>query len=272
MATKTRKADTEKLEALARLREWIKPGDTVYTILDHVSSSGMSRAIRLVVPYTREDGTIDHVHPNHAAGVVLGLRHWKRNGREQDALIMGGCGMDMGFSLVYDLSEALYGGFRCDRCHKRPTWQHLRDIGTLTIGHRGVCEVDGCRGALQGGYACLGKGKCPSNYHANHRDFIDCPGTRVHNPDGPDTGARCWRPWFGRHDDAPATWPRLPAIDVGEGQTIPGPLASCIATGDGEDATICPTCNGEGHLPNPEGPERFDLIHSDGYAIRHRWL
>jgi hypothetical protein len=35
-----------QVEALAKLRDWIKPGDTVYTMLDHVSPSGMSRAIR----------------------------------------------------------------------------------------------------------------------------------------------------------------------------------------------------------------------------------
>lgn len=39
-----RKADREREEAITKLREWIKPGDTVYTILDHVSSSGMSQA------------------------------------------------------------------------------------------------------------------------------------------------------------------------------------------------------------------------------------
>lgn len=154
MSRLTKAQQIERTDQLTRLREWIKPGDTVYTILDHVSSSGMSRAIRVVVPYTRDDGSIDHLHPNYAVGLVLGLRRWKRNGREQDALIIGGCGMDMGFQLVYLLSHALYPD-----------------------------------------YACLGKGKCPSNYHVNCR-----------------------------------------------------------------------------RVPNPDGPERFDLLHTDGYALRHRWL
>jgi hypothetical protein len=66
--------------------------------------------------------------------------------------------MDMGFHLVYELSHALYGK----------------------------------------GYGCLGKGKCPSNYHVNHR--------------------------------------------------LSGPAT------DRDDE------------------ERFDLTHTDGYALRHRWL
>lgn len=230
MAKLTKAAQAERDEALADLRKWIKPGDTVYTILDHVSASGMSRAIRVVVPYTREDGTIDHVHPNWAVGRVLGLRHYKRNGREQDALVVGGCGMDMGFHLVYELSYALYGK----------------------------------------GYSCLGKGKCPSNYHNNHRDRINCPGVGTG-----DDHQHCYAPegFFGRRDEIPEDWPRR-VIDVGDGETIEGPPLSCIATP--EDAggvyVVCPTCAGEGRIDNPEGPERFDLVHTDGYAVRHRWL
>jgi len=163
----TKQQRVERDEAISQLREWIKPGTTVYTILDHVSASGMSRAIRVTVPYVRREvldndrwrelgrdeiagerstrDTVDHIHPNWAVGKALQLRHWKRNGREQDALLIGGCGMDMGFHLVYELSSVLYGK----------------------------------------GYQCLGKGQCPSNYHVNHRgDRIHCEGTMVHNPDG----------------------------------------------------------------------------------------
>jgi hypothetical protein len=242
-----RAADREKQEAIDKLREWIKPGDTVYTILDHVSRSGMMRAIRVVIPYTREDGTIDHLHPNYSVGKALGLRQWTRNGRRQDALVIGGCGMDMGFHLVYELSHVLYGQ----------------------------------------GYACLGKGKCPSNYHVNHRDTIRCEGTRVYNPDGPDTGDRCYAPDAGGRFEVPADWPRR-QIDIGEGQTVDGgcylacveykageiPVGTkdLIMREDGSALQVCPTCRGEGRLPNPEGPERFDLVHTDGYALRHRWL
>ena len=35
----------ERDEARARLREILKPGDTVYTVLRHVSASGMSQVL-----------------------------------------------------------------------------------------------------------------------------------------------------------------------------------------------------------------------------------
>lgn len=130
MARQTKAAIAERDEAIAKLREWIKPGDTVYTILDHVSSSGMSRAIRVVLPYVagkdlqtceasergpvnHKDLSVDFIHPNYAIGKALDLRHWKRNGREQDALVIGGCGMDMGYHLVYTLARVLYPNFTC---------------------------------------------------------------------------------------------------------------------------------------------------------------
>jgi hypothetical protein len=46
----------------------------------------------------------------------------------------------------------------------------------------------------------------------------------------------------------------------------------CFATGRDEIGLPCPACKGAGRVPNPEGPERFDLVHTDGYALHHRWL
>lgn len=109
----TKAAKAERDEAIAKLREWIKPGDTVYTVLDSVSRSGMSRVIRVVL-LECEDGRAVDRHPNYAVGKALGLKHAKRNGREQDGLVMNGCGMDMGFELVYQLGRVLYpDGFGC---------------------------------------------------------------------------------------------------------------------------------------------------------------
>lgn len=214
MSKLSKAAQAEKDQAITQLREWIKPGDTVYTILDHVSSSGMSRAIRVLVP-TTTGATVDFIHPNWAVGRALGLRHWKRNRNEQDALVLGGCGMDMGFHLVYELSHALYGG----------------------------------------GYECLGKGKCPSNYHVNHHDTIQCEGTMAYNPDGPNTGERCH-------------WLRGVGWVISCDETDP----DVSSTDDRGYVKLCPTCKGEGRIANPAGPERFDLVHTDGYALRHRWL
>lgn len=224
----------EIAEARERLLEWLKPGDTVYTVLEHVSRSGMQREIRVVVPYTTDDGRVDFLHPNHAAAVLLGERQGKRDG-----LIVGGCGMDMGFHVVYGLSEALYGYLRCTACGKYPSGAYRTCAEAEGLTAAPPCEY--CGAVLQGGYPCLGKGKCPSNYHVNHRDTIQCPGTVVYNPDGPNSGEAC-------------RWVR----DRG------------YVLFDSEQP--CPVCEGKGCLPNPEGPERFDLLHTDGYALRHRWL
>jgi hypothetical protein len=103
MATKAQIAERD--EALERLREWLEPGDTVYTILRHVSRSGMSRSISVV--RDSEDGPHDFTY---LAARVLGYRVDERNG----GLKAGGCGMDMGFHVVYSLSSRLFpNGFEC---------------------------------------------------------------------------------------------------------------------------------------------------------------
>ena len=103
MATKAQQA--ERAEAVERLREWLKPGDEVYTILRHVSRSGMSRSISLVIG--SEDGPSDI---SYLAARALGDKVDERHG----GVKIGGCGMDMGFALVYNLSAALFpDGFEC---------------------------------------------------------------------------------------------------------------------------------------------------------------
>ena len=100
--------DKERAEALELLRKFLKPGDTVCTILRHVSRSGMSRTVSVVV-LTPDGGAI---HPNHAAHVLTG-RPLVRGGMH-DGLKIGGCGFDAGFDVVYGLSCALWPeGFGC---------------------------------------------------------------------------------------------------------------------------------------------------------------
>lgn len=91
-------------EALTRVRAWIKPGDTLYTILRHVSSSGMSRDISLVYikPNAKEGQAIYDLDYN--AQMILGYPAPKRG----SGLRVGGCGMDMGFHMVYTLSRYLF--------------------------------------------------------------------------------------------------------------------------------------------------------------------
>ncbi len=97
--TKKQQAAQDKSEAIARLREWFPVGATVYTILRHVSRSGMRREIGIVA--ILPDGTTRH--PNHAVSKALGWTMGK-----SDGVKVGGCGMDMGFHLAYSLSHTLY--------------------------------------------------------------------------------------------------------------------------------------------------------------------
>ena len=104
MSTKQER-EQERDDAIATLRDWIKPGATVYTSLNHVSASGMSRSISL---YIVRDGEIRDV--TYWAARALGDRIDPKRG----GIVAGGCGMDMGFGLVYSLGRTLYReGFRC---------------------------------------------------------------------------------------------------------------------------------------------------------------
>lgn len=98
---KARKA-REQREAADKLRDMLGDTPRVYTVLRHVSASGMSRDISLFV--ADADGLHDITY---TAAAVLGERVRDVNGHR--AIRVGGCGMDMGFHLVYSLSWRLYG-------------------------------------------------------------------------------------------------------------------------------------------------------------------
>lgn len=100
MATKQ---ETERTEAIAKLQEILKPGDTLHTILRHVSSSGMSRIISVV--HTSPDGDIQNLDY-----LISQLGVYKRTPlrAKHDGLKVGGAGMDMGFAVVYDVAQAVF--------------------------------------------------------------------------------------------------------------------------------------------------------------------
>lgn len=87
-----------------RLRAMIRPGSTVNCILRHVSKSGMSRDISLVIA-GRWEGQKEYqvINISHMAAVAMGRKH-----NDEGAITIGGCGMDMGFELVYSLGRALW--------------------------------------------------------------------------------------------------------------------------------------------------------------------
>lgn len=114
-------SEQERQEAIKRLRQVIKPGETLHTVLRHVSKSGMSRSISII--QVKGGKTHDW---SYLVAKAIG----EKIDQNHDGIKISGCGMDMGFALVYQLSAVLYG-YGSER-----------------------------------GYPCLGD-KCPSNEHVN---------------------------------------------------------------------------------------------------------
>ncbi len=94
----------EQEEAAETLRGLIKPGDTVYTSVSHVSRSGMMRVI--------DAFTMQNNEPRNISGLVALATTYTYNEKHQGVRV-DGCGMDMGFALVYSLSHALYPSYKC---------------------------------------------------------------------------------------------------------------------------------------------------------------
>jgi hypothetical protein len=106
-----RKVTRYSKDDITRATEWldelkIRPGETIYTMVTHVAPSGVSRWIRVFV--MRDNAPRDISWP---VSRVLG---YPVNTRNHEGLDVGGCGMDMGYHVVYSLSRAIFRkGFRC---------------------------------------------------------------------------------------------------------------------------------------------------------------
>jgi hypothetical protein len=124
--SKKSEIEAEKAEALASLRKMLKPGQTVYTVLRKRSASGMSRVIDLVIAYRQQeliypklpDGRTDwDATPTKKLGAPqirsIGFLASKAGVGERwdsdwQGIRIGGCGMDMGFELVYRLGYRMW--------------------------------------------------------------------------------------------------------------------------------------------------------------------
>ena len=104
----THKAGKEALhaKAISDLREMLKPGDTVYTSVDHVSTSGMTRHISLRIIRDNE--------PRNITYLVARALDWRQS-EKTNGVVVEGCGMDMCFHTVYCLSRVLFppGSYIC---------------------------------------------------------------------------------------------------------------------------------------------------------------
>jgi predicted HAD superfamily phosphohydrolase len=108
-SVKISKAD--KAAAVERLRELFDelPKKVAYTVTRKVSASGMTRRISVFV--VDSDGDLRDI--SYYVGAVLGWSITDVMGHR--TVRVDGCGMDMGFHLVYSLSYALYRGDGVER-------------------------------------------------------------------------------------------------------------------------------------------------------------
>ena len=90
---------TEQKESLAHLRELLYPGEVIYTQCQHVSKSGMTRWLDLYVMKNNQPHRI-----TWDVCAAAGYTFCNRRGQ----LKIEGCGMDMGFSAVYNLGRSLW--------------------------------------------------------------------------------------------------------------------------------------------------------------------
>lgn len=108
MARTPRASAQERAEWADDLRGQLPPGSTAYTVLRHVSRSGMLREID-VLAFDCEDGKVQKRWLSYRVAALLG-----RTLGDRDGIRETGAGMDMGFHLVYSLSRRLYAdGFDC---------------------------------------------------------------------------------------------------------------------------------------------------------------
>lgn len=92
----------KNIEAIKELQGIIKEGDVVYTLLQNVSSNGMSRRIVVLIPQMTEHG-LRVRDITYLVAQACELRYNK----DRHALVVGGCGMDMGYHVVSTLAGVL---------------------------------------------------------------------------------------------------------------------------------------------------------------------
>jgi hypothetical protein len=122
----------ERQEHIERLHDHIKPGDSIFTVLKHVSKSGMYRVIDV---YRMDDNEPIRISFGVAIATDMGYD------RRHEGVKAQGCGMDMGFEVVYQLSSVLFpDGFDCtgDKC---PSNDHHNRVERPT----NACTGEGCQ-------------------------------------------------------------------------------------------------------------------------------
>ena len=106
MSTQLKSAADADISKQRLLDEYLNDTRTVYTVLRSVSASGMTRHISLLVAGIDNTGKPALFDITYHASKVLGDKLSERDGHR--TIKVNGCGMDMGFHLVYSLSRVLF--------------------------------------------------------------------------------------------------------------------------------------------------------------------
>ena len=95
--------EQERQDAISKLKEYVKEGDTLYTDVKHVSKSGMTRHMKVIqLQIYNKKARPSYWHYYIAKALNLPMNR-------DNQVIVRGCGMDMGFHLINSLSRTLYG-------------------------------------------------------------------------------------------------------------------------------------------------------------------
>ena len=89
----------ERAESQLHLRQFLQPGDVIYTRCEHVSKSGMTRWLDL---YVIKDNNLHRITWDVCS--AADFTFCDRRG----LLKIEGCGMDMGFQAVYCLGLSIW--------------------------------------------------------------------------------------------------------------------------------------------------------------------
>lgn len=104
VALRQRGKDIPRAQAIADLESILKPGDTLYTTLRNVSRSGMQRVIDV---HLIRDG-----EPRWLGYTIAKALDRRFDDRKQ-GIVIGGCGMDLGFEIVYSVGRVCFPEFEC---------------------------------------------------------------------------------------------------------------------------------------------------------------
>jgi hypothetical protein len=95
---KKHEKEAEKISGIESLKRLLPKGVTIYTILRSISKTRMQRQISVIVVH---NGRLENItwYVAKACDYRLSDTTWHR------ALVVRGCGMDMGFSVAYNIAS-----------------------------------------------------------------------------------------------------------------------------------------------------------------------